>query len=139
MMWQDFVRKSDGATEDEAREALRTLPEADAAFFNTTIMPLIAERKIQAIKEVRTRYEMSLRSAKAVIDAIASGATIAPYRYRPDSLIDTIEIVENYLREAIRKAVGDDKTMAALTGIRQQISDLWSDLIELPSPARTDR
>jgi hypothetical protein len=76
-----------------------------------------------------------------LVDALASGATIHVKDVRCASpvLIDTLQAMEDRCREAIRAAVGDEKAMTALTGIRQQITDLWLELIELPPPAPSDR
>jgi hypothetical protein len=139
MRWNELIRNDGVAQLSDIQLALKTMPDADAAFFTQVVMPFLPHKKIQAIKEVRSKYEISLKGAKSIVDVIADGATVASCRYRNDALVDAIEATENVCRTAIRLAVGDDKSMAALTGIRQQLSDLWADLIELPSPASTDR
>ena len=128
--WSMF---KDGMSEVEIDSALTRVPPDIARFLETVVRPQIPSKKIEAIKAVREESGLGLRSAKYVVDAMARG-TIARYeRFADPALLDAIERVEDALRVTIRIANGDDKSMCALRGIRQQVTELWTDLTDLPT------
>lgn len=130
--WSAYLKNPEGFTTSDIQVVLKHLPPDVLAHIQTKVIPLIAAQRIQAIKAMREYTNFGLKMAKELVDIIADGATLNSCRMANPNLIDVIEIVENYLREAIRKATYDEKTMAALIGIRQQVSDLWMELVELP-------
>jgi len=124
-------------SDPEVRSALTHVSQEDADFLRgPDVAGFIKDvKKIQAIKAVRERYRLGLRNAKLVADAIADGAPIlVDARTAEPEMIDLLELLDTYCREAIRKSVRDDKLNVALRSIRTQIEDLWEELIELPAP-----
>lgn len=124
---------ADASSAAEAGRMLGSLNPRDADYLRSEIMPLLPHgQKIPAIKAIRERVGCSLRGAKYVVDALAEGATVASVRRCPVALVESLESIDNCCRTAIRQAVGDEKSQAALAGIRQQVAELWAELIELP-------
>jgi ribosomal protein L7/L12 len=125
-------------SDPEVRSALTHLSQEDVDFLRGDVDELIrTTQKIRAIRAVRERYRLGLRNAKLVVDAIADGAPIlvdVPARTAEPEMVDLLELLDTYCREAIRKSVRDDKLNVALRSIRTQIEDLWEELIELPAP-----
>ena len=130
--WSEYIKNPSIYSEIEVRQVLQHLPPDVLGHITSKIVPLIATQKIQAIKGMREYTNMGLRDAKNLIDLMTTGVALDSCRYSQPALIDTIEVVENYLREAIRKSTYDEKAMSALVGIKQQVSDLWMELVELP-------
>ena len=130
--WTAYIKNAEGYSPSERSIVLRHLPPEAMDVIEREVKPLIAKQKIQAIKKLREYAGIGLRAAKDLVEDIGKGATLGSCRYNRPSLLDAIEKVEDRLRSAIRAATYDEKAMSALIGIRQQITDLWQELVELP-------
>jgi len=128
--WDSF---DDAMSDDSLRDELKNVSSEIAHFINTKIKPIIESgKKILAIKKLRDESGFSLRLAKRVVDAMTSGAELSTVQYGDPRLIDAIEYAEQACKQAIRAAGDDNKAAVALLGIRDQLADLWTDMVELP-------
>jgi len=136
--WSAYLKDDESMDDSELGTALKYLPPAMLTFLQTDIAPMIATQKIQAIKAVREKTHIGLRGAKRIVDLMQSGTILDSCRIIQPGLLDAIEATESCLRTAIRESTYDDEAMSALLGIRQQMTDLWLSLVELPLPPKED-
>lgn len=129
--WGQFT---DGMSASDIVGALKSSSPGVAHFIKARIQPIIASQKvIQAVKVLRDESGVSLKLAKQIVDELRGGAAISVPRFGDPIMIDDIEQAERSIKRAIRRA-SEDKVAAALLGIRDQLADLWTDLVELPVP-----
>ena len=129
--WAQYF--NDGMNDAEVASALAIVPPNITHFLKTKIQPIInSQNKIQAIRTLREESDLGLRTSKCIVDAMSSGAKLGLARYGDPRLIDAIEYAEKACKDAIRAAGDDNKSAAALLGVREQLADLWTELVELP-------
>ena len=125
--WDDYVNS--GMQPQELSVALKALPADLANELNSKVIPLISSRKIEAIKALRNMAGLSLMTAKQIVDLLQAGATVAIGRCTNPSVISAIEHMESVCKTTIRDVASDNKTVVVLLNIRDQLSNLWTDLV----------
>lgn len=130
MTWAEFLKTTGATREDVEKMLAADLPYDVAAFLNTVVREWISAGKlIQAIKKLRGQYNLHLKEAKTVVDAIRDGAVVRGGRKITSEAVDAVEAIEVACRKAIRCSANDPKTVAALTAVRHQLAELWDDLV----------
>ena len=138
MKWEELLQHT-SVNEHDLDEALRVLPKDALDFLSgPEVLGQIGTKKIQAIKAIRERFGVGLKLAKDIADfihqypnrlAAAKGAPVVS-----ESLVTAVEALEDGCRAAIQLALGNDRAIAALIGLRRQFNSLWMDLVGVSDP-----
>jgi hypothetical protein len=102
-------------------------------YFGRYVLPLVKTQKIRAIQAVKTQYQTSLLASKRIVDLIEGGAVVETGRNVDAGMLDSLEILDTCLRNTIREVTKDEETVDTLVAIRQQITELWTELAKLVS------
>jgi hypothetical protein len=133
------VLKADPFTfsSDDVASSLRSIPLSDLGFWNT--LTARSANKICAIKEVRGKYNISLRTSKALVDAVYNGAFVksAISTASPD-LFTIMEDIESRLQRAVHvsEACGHSKASALFLRFKQEMHELWMEQFEIGTDQR---
>lgn len=128
------VLKNDPLTlsSDDVMNSLRSIPPSDLTFWHT--LTARSANKICAIKEVRGKYNISLRTSKALVDAVYNGAFVksAISTASPD-LFTIMEDIESRLQRAVHvsEACGHSKASALFLRFKQEMHELWMEQFEI--------
>ena len=133
------VLKNDPLTpsSDGAMNSLRSIPPGDLIFWRT--LTARNTNKICAIKEVREKYGISLRTSKALVDAVYNGAFVKPASSTasPD-LFTIMEEIESRLQRAVHvsEACVHSKASALFLRFKQEMHELWLEQFEIGTDQR---
>jgi hypothetical protein len=133
------VLKTDPLTfsSNDVIDSLQSIPPSDLRFWNT--LTARNANKICAIKEVREKYTVSLRTSKALVDAVYNGALVksASSTASPD-LFTIMEDIESRLQRAVHasEACGHSKASALFLRFKQEMHELWMEQFEIGTDQR---
>jgi len=125
--------KPQSLSKAEIYELLRAVPAREFRFWRD-LKSIHGEKKIMAIRDVRERYDLPLKTAKEIVDEIYAGATIRSLVPEATAaLLDVMESIESKCQTAAREAddCGHDMAASLFLNFKQQIHELWMEQFDL--------
>jgi len=127
MNWTTYLKAQSPADCDaESVIMAGTVPAEAADYLRTTVNNAIKSGHIiEAIKEVRSKFNLSLLPAKRLVDAIRKLGYVK--QLVSDDLVTAIETTMDSCRIALRKSDGVEK--ADLAEIHAKLNTIWRKLV----------